>query len=316
MSALLLWLLIFVVSLLGLAKASDWFIEAAERISLSLKIPSFVIGITIVALGTSLPELVSSIIAVVDQHSEIVVSNVVGSNIANILFVLGIVAIVGKRMKLDFELKKRDLFFLLSSALLLTITIWDGLFDWKDGILCLLGLFIYLVYTIRRSHKDSKEARGGEKAEQIAWYLVPMLVGSSLLIYLSADYNIQAIIRLSEILQIGPEIIAATVLSIGTSLPELFVSISAVKKGNSEMAVGNILGSNIFNIFAVMGIPALVGNLFIPEIITNFSIVVMLAATALYILIVRDKKMNWKEGVFLLTCYVIFLAYLLIKEGM
>jgi len=139
-----------------------------------------------------------------------------------------------------------------------------------------------------------------------------MLLISSGLIYLSASYNIKSIIKLSELLHIGAEIIALTAVSLGTSLPELFVSISAVRKKNGEMAVGNVLGSNIFNIFGVMGIPALFGKLYIPPIVINFSIPLMLVATALYIFLVIDKDLKRWEGVVLLSFYVLFLGKLVL----
>jgi len=347
MSQILIWSGVFLGSLALLVKASDWFIESAEKISLALKIPPFIIGISVVALGTSLPELVSSIIAVINNSSEIVAANVVGSNISNILFVLGIVALMHKRLKLNFRLSFIDIGMIGGSALLLWWALWDRHFSNIETAVFLFGLLSYLYYTIKRGKSEQKRLKkeAEQEAEQLVkdrshyyeldeandlleakqqptdtdnhsgkvkgWVIVMLLISSGL-IYLSASYNIKSIIKLSELLHIGAEIIALTAVSLGTSLPELFVSISAVRKKNGEMAVGNVLGSNIFNIFGVMGIPALFGKLYIPPIVINFSIPLMLVATALYIFLVIDKDLKRWEGVVLLSFYVLFLGKLVL----
>ena len=151
---LLFWIGLFVISLIVLIKSSDYFTISAEKIGVYFGLPAFLVGVTIVALGTSLPELLSSIIAVLKGSSEIVVGNVVGSNITNIFLVLGISAIIGKKLKIGYELMHVDLPILMASALYLAITIWDGVFTWSEGILGLIGLVVYLLYTVNTEKKD------------------------------------------------------------------------------------------------------------------------------------------------------------------
>ena len=316
MTDLLLWTSVFVASLFVLIKASDYFTMAAEKIGLYFGIPAFIVGVTIVALGTSLPELVSSVIAVMKGSSEIVVGNVVGSNIANIFLVLGISAIIGKKMKISYELVHVDLPLLMGSAFLIALMCWDGIFTWVEGLLCLMGLALYLTYTVFTVKEEQGFFKaligklGSLKKNTLGWQTIAFLIGSSLFVFLGAKYTVESIINLAEILNMGTEIIAVTAVAIGTSLPELMVSISAAKKGNPEMAVGNVLGSNIFNSFAVMGIPSFIGVLVIPESIITFSIPVMLIATILYFFMTQDKEITRWEGWLLVIFYAFFVGEL------
>ena len=303
--------LMFVGSLLLLIKASDYFTMAAEKIGVFFKIPAFVIGVTIVAVGTSLPELASSIIAVLNGASEIVAGNVVGSNIANIFLILGLAAILGKKLEISHELIHVDLPILMGSAFLLAFMLWDGVFTWEEGVLSLLGLAIYLFYTVTSEQADeaAKEKKVSKK-RSLSWATIALLIGSSGFIFLGARYTIVSITQLSGIFNIGKELIAVSAVALGTSLPELMVTISAAKRGNPEMAVGNVLGSNIFNSFVVMGIPAFIGDLVVTQDILSFSLPVMLVATIMYFFMTQDKQITKWEGWFLMLFYVFFIGKL------
>ena len=308
MLPLLIWIIVFVASLFCLIKSSDYFTDSAEKIGLYLGLPAFIVGVTIVAIGTSLPELASSIFAVLGNSSEIVVGNVVGSNITNIFLVLGITGIIGKKLKVTYELIHVDLPLLVGSAFLLAITVWDGIFTWPEALVCIGCFILYSVYIIKTQKKQ--ETTKPKKPRKLDWKTIGILIISAFFIYLGAKYTIESVIRLSEIFNIGTEIIAISAVALGTSLPELMVSITAAKKGKQEMAVGNILGSNIFNTLAVMGIPALIGVLIIPKSILTFGLPIMLIATLLYFFITQDREItNW-EGWLLLIFYILFIAKL------
>ena len=312
---LLLWIGIFLVSLIVLIKASDYFTDSAEKIGIFFGIPAFIVGVTIVSIGTSMPELVSSIFAVLRNSPEIVVGNVVGSNIANILLVLGLAAIVGKKLKITYELSHVDLPFLVGSAFFLLITLWDGFFTLPEALLCLITLVIYLLYTINteKKHKDvdiKKEMKGALKKRKLELKTYIILILSGFFIYISAKYTVEAVIKLSGLLNIGTEIIAVSAVALGTSLPELMVTVVAAKKGKPEIAIGNILGSNIFNTFAVMGIPALIGTLIIPSTILTFSLPIMLIATLLFFFVTLGKEVTSWEGWMLIIFYVFFIGKL------
>jgi len=302
------WITIFLVSLFVLVKASDYFTNSAEKIGVYLGLPSFIVGVTIVAIGTSLPELASSIIAVLKNSSEIVVGDVLGSNITNIFLVLGLAAVINKRLVTTYELVSVDLPLLVGSAFLLGITISDGNFSIFEAILCLVLLFLYLGYTISIQKNNQSKILKGWNIKHI--FILPC---SILFIYFGAKYTVLSIVKLSAMFKIGKEIIAASALALGTSLPELTVSIIAAKKGNSAMAIGNVLGSNIFNSFGVMGISALFGTLTIPSSAISFLLPIMIIASLLYFFVTQDKEITQWEGWLFLVFYIFFIGKLLTR---
>lgn len=310
MSLVLIWSLVFIASLAGLIKASDYFIDSAEKIGLSLGLPSFVIGVTLVATGTSLPELISSIIAVSRDSSEIVVGNVIGSNITNVCFVLGLIGVWSRSFKVDFDIQRVDMPFLIGTSFLMGMTLIDSQFTMMEALISLSALVVYIVYITRIEHPEETEEEKTKRPKLNAGVFLTLVV-SSAGIYFGARYNVLAIIKLSELLGVGKEVIALTAVALGTSLPELVVSIVAVKRGNHELVVGNVLGSNIFNSLAVMGIPALFGTLVIPATIVTFSLPMMIACTLLYFFVTIDKEVNRWEGILLLLFYFLFITSIL-----
>jgi cation:H+ antiporter len=314
------WFFILFVSLTVLIKASDYFLESAEQIGIHIKIPKFVIGATIIAFGTSLPELLSSIVAVYQNSSEIVIGNVVGSNITNIFLILGVTGILFK----DFTIKHKslllDLAILLFSALLLGIAIWDNMFTAYEAIIFLLLLIGYLLYVFNiKETKEEGDIPGLEFTQidpderKMTWVTPLILVISGLFIYLGANYTVEAVIKLSVLLKIGKEVIAISAVALGTSLPELIVCLAAVKKGKVEMVLGNIIGSNIFNTLVIMGVPALFHTLLIPENVVIFAYPVMSIATMLLLLVIIDRKLSRFDGIFLTVFYLIFIVVLFLK---
>ncbi|MBU1151388.1 calcium/sodium antiporter [Patescibacteria group bacterium] len=312
----LMWLGIFLIALIALIKSADYFTTSAERIGVYFKIPPFIIGVTIIALGTSLPELATSIISVMKGSSEIVIGNVVGSNIANILLVLGIAAIVGKHLYVSKEIKNIDLPLVLASSILLFLTTIDGIFNYKDAIVGLLLFVGYMVYNVKshrsvedQSLKDVQKLKKEAKEEvKLAIKYPFILIASAIALYFAADYTVVAIIKLGEIFKIGNEVIALSAVAVGTSLPELVVSVVAAKKGKADIAIGNITGSNIFNALAVMGIPAFFGQLTIPPEIISFSIPTLLFVTILYMFTTIDKEITKWEGMALVAVYIAFVG--------
>ena len=304
--------IVFIVSALILAKSADYFTDAAAKIGRVLGAPPFIIGVTVVALGTSLPELVSSIVAVTSGASEIVAGNIIGANIANIFFILGIIVILGRKVKIDYDIISVDLPFLLGSALLLTFAVWDGKFTWTEGALFLVGIVIYLAYTVyaEKNPKDTrieKQIKKGRKKKLEAQTALNFF-GGGIGIYIGATSLVGSVVQLGEVLDIGTGIIAMTAVALGTTLPELFVSIVAVRKGNPEIAIGNILGSNIFNSLGIIGVASLFGSIAVPASVLMFGIPMLLAGTFLFIFITEDREITAWEGWLLLVFYVFFLG--------
>jgi cation:H+ antiporter len=306
---IILWLVIFAAALALLIFSSDWFINAAEKIGLKFKIPSFVIGVIIVGIGTSLPELATSIVSVFKNNSEIVVGNAIGSNITNIFLVMGIGAFVGKKFDLKFNILRSDIPFLVASAVLISLMIMDKNFTTAEAVIC-IGLLVLYIYTSFKNgtidqELDELEDKISHNVTVLTWIMIFL---APALIALGATWTVNAVIEISKIIGIGTELISLSVVALGTSLPEVMVSFQAARKGNPEMAVGNVIGSNIFNTLAVMGIPALFGKLIIPENIVSFSIPVFLGATLLMVVITSDKKIYRFEGIILLSFYAFFIG--------
>lgn len=307
---LLLQVGIFVVSIAALLWASDRFVEAAERIGLSLGISPFIIGVTIVAFGTSLPELATSIVSVLDGTPEIVIGNVVGSNITNIALVLGLTAVVVKNIDLEYNLWHIDIPFLWGSAFLLYFAVSDGKLSIFEALLFLGGIAIFLAYSLKGQERPDKEDRPSASWKD---YLL-LLVGGAI-VSLSATGVIQSITQISAMLNIAPEVIALSAVAIGTSLPEVAVSLAAARKGKASIAVGNALGSNIFNTFIVMAIPRFFGQLTIPENIIDIFLPLMIAMTILLGVMSNNRKITRWEGFVLLLFYAWYFGVIVENPG-
>lgn len=318
MDSLPVLLLIFVVGLATLVKASDFFTDAAERLGLAVGLPPFIVGVTIVSMGTSLPELLSSLFGIFQGAAEVVVSNVIGSNIANICLVVGTAAILStKILRVMYNLISVDLPLFVGSAFLFALmALSDQQFTRGESLILLIGYIVYLFYILKSS--DEAESSSAEEtdieslpqtlnaAQAIRESLVLLLSG--IFIFLGAHYTIDSLIQISERLNIGRDVIAISAVALGTSLPELMVTINAALKGKAELAVGNVIGSNIFNIFVVIGIPGMIQPLPVSDDILTYSVPTLLAASLLMFFIVQDNKITIWEGWLFIMLYVWFMA--------
>ena len=309
---LIFWIGAFIISLAVLIKAADCFTDSASKLGSILGLSQFIIGVTIVSIGTSLPELASSISAVLKGVTDIVAGNVVGSNIANILLVVGLATIFSKKGRLEVtrNLINLDLPLLAGGGIILMLMfLWDGKVTFGEGIIALVGYLVYLHYALK--HKERKEKKK-EKArkEKVNLRIILGLVLGAVFIYYGANYAIESVVKISEILNIGTAVIALSAIAIGTSLPEIFVSVSAARKGKDEIALGNIFGSNLFNGFVVLGIPALIKTLDVTSAVLSVAIPFFIAATLLYVISGITRKIYKWEGAMYLLIYILFIAKL------
>ncbi len=317
MLALIFWIIVLIVSLFLLVKASSYFVDSSEKLGIYMGFSAFVIGVLITSIGTSLPELISSIFSILKNSSEIVVSNIVGSNIANLFLVFGIVAIVKKKINIDYDIISVDLPMFVAAAFLLGFIIIDLKVTIFETIISLLFLTVYLVYTIRsKTISEDKEIKKETKdfitknKKSNLFQPIFIFVASIGVIFVGAEYVIESIIHLSRILNIGKDIIAVSIVALGTSLPELVVSLTAASKNKIEIAVGNILGSTIFNCVGVLGISSLFGNIIITPTILTYALPLMLSGVIIYFFVTQDKKITYVEGWILLIFYILFLGYI------
>lgn len=328
---LFFWLLVFIISLAVLVKAADWFVESAEKIGLAFKLSPFIIGVTIVALGTSFPELASSIIAVLKGATEIVVANALGSNIANILLIVGLSAVVARRLVVKRSLIDLDSPLLIATTVLFVFIMWDREIVFWEGILLILAFIIYFFSTIspkkekealtpeiveilpsrieRRKERIAKETKKASKKLTPKIFLFLILGMAGLIV--GANYTIESVLKLSEILKISTSFIAITAIAIGTSLPELVVSVRASLKKKYEIALGNIFGSNVFNILLVTGIPALIKPLAVDELSFRIGLPFLIIATLLFVISGISRRIHRWEGAMYLLIYVLFIVKLI-----
>lgn len=304
---LVVWLIVFVLSFAVLIKAADLFTKYSERVGLALGISQFVVGITVVSIGTSLPELATSFVAIFQNNTEIVIGNVVGSNIANIFLVGGVAATIAGRLMVRRSLVDLDAPLLAGVTMLFIFM----MLDWKitpiEAAILIASYVIYVLYSYF-SRQDGKEEK--TQREKFKTWHVLVIVISAVLIYLGAKYAIDSVIKISEIIGISSSIIALSVVAIGTSLPEGIVSIIAAKKGNHEMALGNIFGSCIFNIGIVIGLPGLFGDLAVSESIFFIGLPFIIAATLLFVISGISRKVHIWEGAIYLLIYAVFIGKL------
>jgi cation:H+ antiporter len=291
-----------------LLKSADYFTDIAELFGIKLKIPSFIIGATVVAFGTSLPELAVSIAAIFKNDGGMIAGTVVGSNISNIFLIAGIAILMSAGFSVNFKKHITEFLFLIASTVAISYMLWDLKVTLIEGIILLLMLLGYLVYILLSPKSDDDN-----ESEKLTYKTYIIFVLSLVGIALGAKYTTTAIEKISEIMGLGSSLIAQTVLALGTSLPELTVTIASTKKKQYGIILGNIMGSNIFNGFAVIGIPAIVGALsshpftISKTSFNEFAIPLMLIATALLVLLSFLKTTPRFFGLLFLLLYFFFL---------
>lgn len=302
---LLQWAVVFIASLSVLVFSADKFTEGAENLGIYFGLSSFIVGATIVSLGSSLPEIVTSVFAVLNNQPSFAVDNVIGSNIANCLLVGGISAIAVGTLKVKERLIDVDLpFFFISSSLFLLLLL-DGNFTLTESLLSLTLLGIFIWYTISDQGSEKKEPTIRPKfAPQ--WILA--ITGGVIGIYFGAEYTITSVTKLAEILQISPSIVTMLAVAIGTSLPELIISVKAAMAGKHSVALGNIFGSNTINALAVTGFPAFFGTLAVSADAVAIGLPFLVVASLGFIFTTSDDKIQKWEGFALLILYLAFVG--------
>jgi cation:H+ antiporter len=323
--SLIFWTLVFLISLFLLVKGSDWLVENAEEIGLALKISPFIVGVTIVSIGTSFPELFSSIAAVLKNATEIVGANIIGSNIFNILVIIGLSSVVARRLSTTRNLIDLDAPLLALSTVVLLFVCLDKKINFGEGIILLLAYLIYFLYTIyQRKGKEEeipeivevlpsrvtrREKEAVEKIRLEVKTFVLLFLGITFVLF-GADWTINSIIKLSELLKISPALISIIALAAGTSLPELAVSTVAATKKKYEISIGNILGSNVFNGSFIVGICALIKPLVIDDLTFSVGLPFLIVSTLLFVISVISRRIDIWEGLMYLLIYLLFLAKL------
>ncbi len=308
-------IVIFSVSMYVLIKTADWFTEFAERAGKILCMPAFLVGVVIVAVGTSLPELFTSIMAVISNESEIVISDIFGSAITNILLGLGFASFAAKQLvTADKKVFFKDFPIFVAALLIMGAMASDGKINIFESLILVFGLVTYFAYSAiahKRApvngRKIPAKACGNRKdLPKIFFIILLNLIG----IIASSKLLVNSVISIADLLGLGTAVLAASAVAIGTSLPEIMVTVVTARKGKFELLAGNILGSNVFNIFAGGGIAGLFGTLYIGQEIFALFMAFLLGTVALYWIVLDDGEVTKPEGMLLVVFYGIFLGKL------
>jgi len=303
--------IIFLVAMAALIYGADFIIKESERIALHFNISHFVIGATLVAFGTSLPEMAASMMAASHAKSDMAVANVVGSVIFNITLVLGVVFMIAKTMNPQRDLFSKDSAWVVVPALIFLVMAQDGEISRFDGIIFLLIMVSYLIFLFT-SAKDDLEGEIDEDLEQEKFKWAPsvlMLTIGFVLTIGGANFVVDSGTNIARSLEVSEWIIGLFLISLGTSLPELVVSLVAIKKGNADMSIGNIIGSNVANFSMVLGGSSLINPLTIDLASTSFDILILVSASIVLLFILANKLYNKAGGIFLLAILALFIQH-------
>jgi cation:H+ antiporter len=303
--------LFLILGLLILFISGRYLVESSVAIARRLKVPAMIIGLTVVALGTSAPELLVSLQAALSGFPEIAMGNVVGSNISNILLVLAITALVysipvpASSVRLDWPV-------MMAVSLILFFFSMDGLISQFEGIIFILLLAAYLAFAVIQARKNPPEPDQAEDAPPVmkSWLAIPVFLLSCAGLALGADLLVDNAALIAEKLGISQRVISVTMVAVGTSIPELATSVIAALKKQTEIAVGNIIGSNIMNILAVLGITSAMGGIRVDRAIAHFDIPWMLAVSLILLFMMlpaaRSRITRW-EGVIMIVIYLLYI---------
>ena len=314
---MVLQIILLIIGFIVLIKGADIFVDGASSVALNFKLSKMLIGLTIVAFGTSAPEFAVSVKSIISNNSDMVLGNVIGSNILNILLIIGICSLI-KPIKVKSNTVRKELPIVMLFSTLLFFLIKDDLFvsnvnmvSRNDGFVILLffAIFIYYLISIMRNKKDED----GESAKYGICKSILFTLLGIVCIIMGSNVVVDSASSIATMMGISQKMIALTVVAFGTSLPELVTSIVSTRKGEQEILVGNIVGSNIFNIGIVLGLPvAMFGG--IPAIGFNIVdlITMIVAAVLLFAFAYKDHKVGRYEGIFMLIVFVIYYTFVII----
>lgn len=302
--------LLLILGFLFLVKGADLFVDGSSSLAKHLKIPSVIIGLTIVAMGTSMPEASVSITAALGGSNDISLGNIVGSNIFNFLVVIGVSAFIFPIISHK-DIIKRDLWWNLGITGLLLVLMIDKKLSRIDGVILLIGMAVYLFIVIRNALKN-RIADETEKLISIPKCLLFIVFGLAAII-LGGNFVVDNATIIAKSLGLSETLIGLTIVAIGTSLPELVTSITAAKKRESGIALGNAVGSNIFNILFILGASSALSPIHVANELFIDTIILIAVSILIFLFAYTGKKTNRAEGLICVLLYIAYSAYIMIR---
>lgn len=304
---------LLVVGFVFLIKGADWFVEGASKIADKFGIPQIVIGLTIVAMGTSLPEAAVSISAALKGSADITIGNVVGSNILNVLIILGLTAVIRSVAVKKNTIRIEIPFTIAVTILLAALGLFDNQVGRVDGVvmwICFIGYLAYLFWVSKTDKEAIEEVPEAGEKESVLKMILMVVVGAVLIVW-GSDITVDAATAIARGFGMSERLVGLTIVALGTSLPELVTSVTAAVKGKADIAVGNIVGSNIFNILFVVGTAALITPV---PYTANFlvdSVIAVAAMVLLWICVIPKKRLGRVGGILMLVSYLGYFVYLI-----
>ena len=316
MSGMLMAVVMLVGGFVLLIKGADFFVEGSSSVAKRLRVPSIIIGLTIVAMGTSLPECAVSLTASMSGQNALAVSNVVGSNIFNLMVVCGFCAIFSS-LPIEKETLKKEFPFSIACGVLLLVVGYIAMEVGRlDGIVLLVLFVAYIIYMVRTALKARAEGKAVEEEEYEiipVWKSLVFIVGGIIAIKFGGDFVVDGAVVIAKSFGLSENLIGLTIVACGTSLPELVTSVVAARKNEVDMALGNVIGSNVFNILFVLGIAASISPIaFIMENVIDIIILTAMSALV-WGLGWTKQKIDRKEGILMLVIYAVYLVYICVR---
>ena len=310
---ILLQVVLLVLGFVLLVKGADFFVEGASGIAGKFGIPQLVIGLTIVAMGTSAPEAAVSITAALSggEGVDLTVGNVLGSNSMNVLIILGITAVIIPVAIQKSTLKIELPFMIVISAIFLGLGLTGNVITRLEGGILVVLFLIYMAYLLWMAKKGNEEVEEENQNKKI-WLLLLMTVLGAAAIVIGSDFVVDSASEIAGILGVSQRIIGLTIVAFGTSLPELVTSVTAAKRGKADIAIGNIVGSNIFNLLFVAGITALITPVAYAKNFLVDGVVTIGAGVLLLLGVIRKQELRRPVGILMIAVYAVYLGYLLI----
>ena len=315
-------LILLVVGFVFLIKGADFFVEGASAVANKLHVPPLVIGMTIVAMGTSLPELSVSVTASLAGSNQLAIGNVVGSNIFNLLVVLGSCALFSV-LDVSEDTIKKDFPFSVACALaLMAMGLIGNKVGHVDGLILLVAFIIFLLSMLRTAKKSRKEAAleaeidvENEIEDLPVWKCIVYIIGGAVAIRFGGDWVVDSCTTLALKFGMSETLVGLTIVALGTSLPELVTSIVAARKNALDMAIGNVVGSNIFNILLILGTAAAISPLDYLTVNAIDAIILVVFSAIVWLMCLVKKNLARLQGVIMLVMYFGYLAYIIIRDG-
>jgi len=306
-------IILLLVGFVFLIKGADLFVEGASDLATKLKIPSMIIGLTIVAFGTSAPEAAVSVSSALSGSNAIAISNIVGSNIFNLLAVIGITAIMYK-INITRDSLVQDFPILLGSSILLLIFIFTGSqIDRLEGILFLILIIAYVAFLIFKSRKQSSKMPVGTTHLSTGYILLYIVIGI-IGIILGGNLVVDSAKDIAISIGMSETLVGLTIVSIGTSLPELITSVTAAYNRKTDIAIGNAVGSCIFNILFILGITNTISPITTTNIMFIDTLIMVIVVIITYILAYDKKDFNRKDGIILMALFIIYMIYIILRN--